>query len=301
VNGAVTSRQGRWHQSTLSTLLDGCSWQYFLTYVAGIDTGVKPLAAVGTAYHAAVELSELARKQGLPRSEAQMLEHAEEELRLVTQEPDHIEKVRACVKNYWAHIRPYLEQYEPVALEPEFTIGLVEGARPIGGFIDGIYRDPADGKLFVIDHKSVGNFSRWRNTDSHRHQAAMYAVALVMSEEFPEITELPEMRYLLVRTSLGSRANFEPSRILALQPDLEDVRVLGDRIRQAEAVVSAAAYTKNTSWPLCSPVWCPYYSRCVLGDELSGTVESVLSVSIGSREAQYISSTTTTTTGDTNV
>jgi hypothetical protein len=128
----------------------------------------------------------------------------------------------------------------------------------------------------------------------------MYAVALVMSEEFPEITELPEMRYLLVRTSLGSRANFEPSRILALQPDLEDVRVLGDRIRQAEAVVSAAAYTKNTSWPLCSPVWCPYYSRCVLGDELSGTVESVLSVSIGSREAQYISSTTTTT-GDTNV
>ena len=299
MNQATAARQGRWHQSTLSTLLDGCSWQYFLTYIAGVDQGLKPLAAVGTAYHAAVELSELARKQGLARSEQLLLDHAEEELRKVTNEEDHLQKVRACVKNYWAHIRPYLEQYEPVALEPEFTINLVAGAMPIGGYIDGIYRDPADGRLFVIDHKSVGNFSRWRSTDGHRHQAAMYAVALVLSEEFPEITELPEMRYLLVRTSLGTRSNFEPSRILTLQPDMEDVRVLGDRIRKAEALVAARAFEKNTAWPLCSPVWCSYYDRCVLGGELSGTVEQVLSVSVGSRAAQ--STTSPTTTGVQNV
>lgn len=283
MNEQVAARQGRWHQSTISAILDGCSWQYFLTYVVGMDPGLKPHAAVGTAYHAAVELSELARKQGLARSEQLMIEHAQEELAKVTTAPEHMEMVQACVKNYWAHIRPYLEQYEPVALEPEFTINLVDGAKPIGGYIDGIYRDPATDSLFIIDHKTVKNFSRWKNADSHRHQAAMYSVALVLSEEFPEITELPEMRYLLVRTSTGARSNFVPSRIITVQPDMEDVRVLGDRIRQAENVVRTNAYEKKTSWPLCSPQWCSFYERCVLGSDLSGTVEQVLSVSVGSR------------------
>lgn len=286
MNTAVAARQGRWHQSTISAILDGCSWQYFLTYIAGLDPGIKPHASIGTAYHAAVELSELARKHGLQRKEKLMLEHAAEELHKVTDEPEYHAMLQACVKNYWAHIRPYLEQYEPVALEPEFTLNLVEGAKPIGGYIDGIYRDPTDGQLFIIDHKTVGNFSRWRNADSHRHQAAMYSVALVLSEDFPEITELPEMRYLLVRTSQGTRSNFEPSRILTVQPDLEDVRILGDRIRQAESVVRNATFEKKTSWPLCSPKWCAFYERCVLGSELSGTVEQVLSISVGSRTTQ---------------
>ena len=289
---AVASRQGRWHQSTLSSLLDGCSWQYFLTYIAGVPQGLKPHAEVGTAYHAAVELSEIARRYGLDTSKEQMLRNAHEELDKVTQDEDLHGNLSACVENYWTHIRPYLEQYESVALEPEFTINLVEGAKPIGGYIDGIYRDPRDGTLFIIDHKTVGNFSRWRSPDGHRHQAAMYAVALVLSDEFPEITELPEMRYLLVRTSVGTRSNFEPFRIMTVQPDMEDVRLLGERIRQAEHVVSTMQFEKKTTWPLCSPKWCSYYDRCVQGDELSGTVEQVLSVSMGSRNTQSITPTT---------
>jgi hypothetical protein len=116
----------------------------------------------------------------------------------------------------------------------------------------------------------------------------MYSVALVLSDEFPEITELPEMRYLLVRTSLGTRSNFEPSRILTLQPDMEDVRMLGDRIREAEQKVRSQEFKKKTDWPLCSPKWCSYYDRCVLGNELSGTVENVLSITVGSRNTQSI-------------
>ena len=285
---AVASRQGRWHQSTLSSLLDGCSWQYFLTYIAGIEQGLKPHAAVGTAYHAAVELSEIARRYNLQTTKEQLLLNAHEELDKVTTDPDLHTNLSACVDNYWTHIRPYLEQFEAVALEPEFTINLVEGAQPIGGYIDGIYRDPRDGQVFIIDHKTVGNFNRWRNTDSHRHQAAMYSVALVLSDEFPEITELPEMRYLLVRTSLGTRSNFEPFRILTVQPDMEDVRMLGDRIREAEQKVRNQEFEKKTSWPLCSPKWCSYYDRCVLGNELSGTVDSVLSTTVGSRNTQSI-------------
>lgn len=286
-NLAVASRRGRWHQSTLSALLDGCSWQYFLTYIANVEQGLKPHAAVGTAYHAAVEAAELARMAGQEMPKAEMLELVRSELTLVTDDADLHEKARACVENYWQHIRPYLHQYEPVALEPEFTINLVEGAMPIGGYIDGVYRDPNTGTVFLIDHKTVGNFSRWRDGDGHRHQAAMYAVALVMSDEFPQVTELPEMRYLLVRTQLGTRSNFEPFRILTVQPDLEDVRVLGERIRMAEAKVAAQDFTKNTSWPLCSEKWCAYYDRCVRGGDLGGTIDSVLSGLSGSGAEQY--------------
>ena len=297
---AVSSRRGRWHQSTLSSLLDGCSWQYFLTYIANIEQGSKPHASVGTAYHAAIEKVELARMQGVSISKEEAMEYVAAELNLVTDDPELHERARACITNYWAHVKPYLEEFEPLALEPEFTINLVEGAKPIGGYIDGVYRDPATNQVFVIDHKTVGNFSRWRDTDGHRHQAAMYAVALVLSEDFPDIVELPEMRYLLVRTSVGTRSNFEASRILTLQPDLEDVRVLGDRIRQAEAKVAAQDFHKNLAWPLCAEKWCSYYDRCVRGGSLGGTIDSVLSGTVGSGTVQ--SNHTTDQEGDnTNV
>ena len=58
---AVTSRKARWHQSTLSTLLDGCSWQYFLTYIAELEQSLNGNAIVGIAYHGAVEKAQKAR------------------------------------------------------------------------------------------------------------------------------------------------------------------------------------------------------------------------------------------------
>jgi hypothetical protein len=299
-NLAVASRRNRWHQSTLSSLLDGCSWQYFLTYIVGLDQGLKPHASVGTAYHSAVEVAERARMNGdAPLELKQILELAHGFLDEVTKDTELHTRLTACVQNYWKHIKPYLEQFEPIALEPEFTINLVEGAMPVGGYIDGVYRDPRDGQIFVIDHKTVGNFSRWRDADGHRHQAAMYSAALVMSEDFPEITYMPEMRYLLVRTSVGTRANFEPFRILDVQPDLEDVRVLGERVRMAEHKVATKDFSKNMNWPLCSEMWCPFYEGCVRTGELSGTIESVMSINVGHTVTQ--SSTGTNHEGDSNV
>jgi hypothetical protein len=299
-NLAVSSRRNRWHQSTLSSLLDGCSWQYFLTYIVGLDQGLKPHASVGTAYHSAVEVAERARMVGDPEITLPELDKlAHDFLNEVTKDTELHARLTACVQNYWKHIKPYLAQFEPIALEPEFTINLVDGAKPVGGYIDGVYRDPRDGQIFVIDHKTVGNFSRWRDADGHRHQAAMYSAALVMSEDFPEITYLPEMRYLLVRTSTGTRANFEPFRILDVQPDLEDVRVLGERVRMAEAKVRNQDYTKNTKWPLCSEMWCPFFEGCVRTGTLAGTVADVLSANVGSTTTQ--SSTGTNHEGDSNV
>jgi hypothetical protein len=283
---AITSRKKRWHQSTLSTLLDGCSWQYFLTYIAELEHSLNSNAIVGIAYHAAVEKAQKARFKKKEITLEKLIGIGIKELYILTSDGELEQPLIAALKNYHQYIRPYLEDYEPVSIEPEFTIELVNGARPIGGYIDGIYRDPETGAYFMIDHKTVGNYSRWKDGDSHRHQAAMYSVALALSEEFPKIETLPEMRYLLVRTSTGTRSNFEAHRILTVQPDLADVKVLGDRVREAERIVQERDFKKNTSWNLCSDKWCPYYERCIITGELSGDPENILSQIVGDSDTQ---------------
>ena len=272
---SVNARKTRWHQSTLSNLLDGCSWQYFLTYVMEMDQGKKPHAAIGTAYHTAVELHERNRMEAQSTTLERMEEHAIEELTNAIGKDDPIldelvVNLRAALGNWYEYHRPKVLDWEPIAIEPEFTLPLVDGAKPIGGYIDAIYRN-TDGVIFVVDHKTAKNFDRWRDADGHRTQAAMYATALVLSSDFPEITELPEMVYMVSRTSTSTRSNFEKGRIVTVQPTLEDVRLLGDRIRAAEAAIVNEDYKTKTDWPLCSPKWCPFYQGCQVDGSLSGT------------------------------
>lgn len=267
---AVSSRKNRWHQSTLESLIDGCAFQYFLIYEEGLDPGPKPFAAVGTAYHSVIEHRERCRMEAktLPTL-LECLELGREllaETIPVTELEPH-ERLAAAVSNFHRYMAGYLDQFEPMFLEPEFTLNLVDGAKPIGGYIDGIYRDPDTEQVFVIDHKTVKDFSRWRTVDSHRHQAAMYSVATVLDDRFPMV-DMPEMRYLLVRTSIGKRDNFEASRVMTLQPDIEDVRILGERVRLAEAMVSARRFPRNLDWGLCSKTWCSFWDRCVRNPEL---------------------------------
>jgi hypothetical protein len=283
---AVTSRKARWHQSTLSTLLDGCSWQYFLTYIAELEHPLNGSAAVGIAYHAAVEKAQKARFKNKETTLEKLIQYGIKELQILTDNIELETPLKASLTNYHKYIRPYLEDYEPVAIEPEFTIDLVNNARPVGGYIDGVYRDPDTGAHFIIDHKTVGNYSRWKDGDGHRHQAAMYSVALALSDKFPQIETLPEMRYLLVRTSIGKRSNFEEHRIITVQPDLADVQVLGERVREAERLVQERDFRKNTGWNLCSEKWCPYYERCILTGELSGDPEEILSQIVGDSDTQ---------------
>jgi RecB family exonuclease len=270
ISEAVSSRRARWHQSTLESLIDGCAFQYFLIYELGMDPGPKPFAAVGTAYHSVIEHRETCRKESKPlptlQESLEMGRTLLAEVIPVTELEPH-QRIAAAITNFYRHMASYLDQFEPLFLEPEFTLPLVDGAKPIGGYIDGIYRDPETGQVFIIDHKTVKDFSRWRTVDSHRNQAAMYSVATVLDPRFP-IQEMPEMRYLLVRSSTGTRANFEASRVMTLQPDIEDVKVLGDRVRLAESMVEARRFPRNLDWGLCHKSWCGFYESCVTTGEL---------------------------------
>lgn len=299
-NEAVSARQKRWHQSTLANLLDGCSWQYFLTYVLEMDTGVKPYATVGTAYHSAVELHEINRMGDVKTSLDDMISLAKEKISDAVADQALREELNAMVvsalQNWYAGHRQWLLDHTvPIAIEPEFTLPLVEGSKPIGGYIDAVYMDKTTGSIFIVDHKTAKDYSRWRDASKHRYQAAMYAAALVLSDDFPQVTELPEMVYMVSRTSSSTRADFEPTRVVRVQPDMEDIKLLGERIRAAETIVVEELYKPKTDWPLCSAKWCPFFQGCQVTGELAGTVELVTSrVRQQSETAQSESSPTTT-------
>ena len=261
----VASRANAWHQSTLETLLDGCSWQYYLQYVAQVTAGEKDSTAAGVAVHAALELHEGARVAGVPCPTVDtMVEYGIEQLG--DMRSDELDgKVKAAVRHWCltplkdggpSH-RDWLARFEPVAVEPYFNVPLVEGARPLGGWIDGVYRDTdGDGRLFLIDHKTAGTFSRWAHDgEGHRRQAAFYSTALVASPDW-DVDYLPEMTYLVVRTSESKSRQFEGARRVTVQPDLIDVEELGRRVREAEQRVAEGEFYRTPEWILCDGFHC---------------------------------------------
>lgn len=274
----VSARKYRWHQSTLSTLLDNCSWQYFLTYVMELPQGDKPYATVGSAFHAAVELHEKNRMENIDTTKKEMeelaSEYIKEHIKDETLCAELTETVKVTVGNWYDRgNREWVLQFTPVAIEPEFTIPLVDNARPVGGYIDAIYFDSINNRYFIVDHKTAKSFDRWRDGEGHRYQATMYSAALVLSDDFPEITEMIEMVYMVTRTSTSERKNFEHTRIVNVFPTLDDVKLLGDRIRKAEEMVKNETFKQRPDWILCSPKWCPFYQGCQVDGTLSGDVQ----------------------------
>jgi hypothetical protein len=272
---AVSSRAGAWHQSTLSTIHD-CPRRWFLTYQVGLPDPSGDAARIGTQVHAAVELHETARQRGESVSMDDMVSHAQ-----AGQPDEFLDPIRHGVRHWWktpmkdgglSH-RDWLAQFEVVAVEPYFNVPLVAGALPIGGWIDGVYRDPVTGLYRLVDLKTAGSMSRWKaGGEGKRHQATMYAIALQLSDILPEpVDYLPEMTYTVVKPGTGG----ECARRVEVQPDLEDVRVLGQKIRDAELLVVEDRFPRNPSWTLCSEKWCPHYNGCMVSGELSGRPDTV--------------------------
>ena len=293
---AATSRSGAHHQSSIETILDGCSWQYYLANVLNLETPPKPHALIGTSFHAAIEKHERARMSDWPMdtpSLQDMLDHAEELIRKEADlVPEHMmmnkdgepwtaeDLVAMChhaLRNWYSQPtkdkgpshREWLLELKPIAIEPYFKLQLVADADPIGGWIDGVYQDET-GKVYLVDQKTAGDFSRWPlDGEGHRFQATMYATALVLSEDFPQVQNLSDiqMYYLVSRTRTGTPA-LERARRVIVQPELDDVALLGDRIRRVEWIMKEKAYAPNPTWGLCSPKYCPFYNGCQVTGEL---------------------------------
>ena len=279
----IESRRGAWHQSTLESLLDGCSWQYYLTYVLGLPAPSGAASVAGTGYHKAIELYERGRMDGVVVTLDDMLVTAEAYVLANISDMVAVAEARQAVTHWYdtgvkggvSH-RVWLADYIPVAIEPYFRMGLVDDTLPIAGWIDGVYKHTVSGEYIIVDHKTANNLSRWGHDGAlHRAQATMYSVALLLSPDYPEITTLLPMVYLVSRKTAGRGHSFEAIRRVTVQPDMNDVNLLGGRIVAAESLVRDGAYIPKPWWPLCSERWCPHYEGCQVTGDLLGTPEEV--------------------------
>lgn len=286
----MADRSQAWHQSTLD-VIENCSWKYFLTYVCGLPDQSGPAARVGTAVHAAVEAHERARMEGkelsLPEMQSIVCWDLEPDLAAMA--------VTACANWYRSKMkdkspshRDWLSQWEPVELEGYFNIPLVDGAMPVGGTIDAVYRDD-DGLYHVVDLKTSKDMSRWKSDgEGKRLQATMYSVAVQLKHD---LDYLPDVCYAVARTNSSG----ETAKRVFVYPDLADVRLLGEKIRDAQRIVDTMDYVRNPAWAMCNPSWCSHYQGCMVTGELCGTPVT-LQKRLQSADAQTAGATTSITT-----
>jgi hypothetical protein len=57
---------------------------------------------------------------------------------------------------------------------------------------------------------------------------------------------------------------------------MDDVALLGERIRKAEWIIREKQFAPNPTWTLCSPKYCPFYQGCQVTGELRKTPVEIL-------------------------
>lgn len=292
-----------WSKSSMSTLLDGCSWQWYLNKVEGLPGLDTPANIVGTTVHAALEQHERARiawflsggRDGLQfgLTHQQMHEHADQTAReLVGSLPhdypwDRFEEdvhaikrqVDAAIDNWYLQPEPTLGMtlrdrlltMRPVAVEPYFNVAEPATGLGLHGYIDWLGYDHTTRTWVVVDHKTAGSLGRWpRGGAGHEDEAAAYAVGSQVARHLP-VTGDVRMEWHVIRKTRGERSNFEPVRMVFRHVEGRDRHLLEQRLELADEVVTLADFEPNPGWNLCTPRWCPYFEGCQVTGELAPT------------------------------
>lgn len=265
--------------SLVKNLLEGCAWQTALERIVGLNGPSHPRAVSGTAYHAAIEQHELARKAGddLPTPD-EMIETA---LAVVRDEDPgwphamiegSLDEATVGVINWWsaplpkgqpgegASMRDRIMQWTPLFIEEKLTIEL-DGGREYTGVIDAVYQTETG--IRPVDQKSAKNFNRYPlDGKGLGQQSATYAqlLAAVMGWEV-ELFEYHIAR--VAQAPLNAKgvpnASYQRARIVQVETTDEDRAQLKDNLERAEAILQAGLFPKTKDWFLCSSTWCPFH------------------------------------------
>ena len=288
-----------WSKSGLSSLVEGCSWQVYLSKVMGLADPGTPATLAGTAYHAALELHERARiiqarggdveLPSLATLEAVAEHTVHEGADAIPGEVWHehgtdVEhtavKAAVAVNHWWAtpydggdlSLRDRLLDYRPILAEPYFRVQTEWSDRPIHGYIDWVGYDPETGQWVVVDHKSANTFGRWpRDGAGHEVEAAVYVTGAMKAAGIPvaEMSTNVRMEWHVARSQPGSNSRFEGARLVTRTVDRYDIQLLQDHITIADRTVDEGGFRTNTAWNLCSKKWCPFWRGCQVTGELS--------------------------------
>lgn len=290
-----------WSKSSVSSLLDGCPWAWFLTKVEGLPDPGSPATIRGTAFHAAVEAHERARlgflrdHEGALLSQDEMTEAGIEALRQEVPtlpaaawdrhrtSPGKVEgEVAALVDNWWGapldeghgSIRDWLLDLRPYAIEPYVVAPIGDHRRPVHGYIDAVYWDAAAEEWVVVDTKTANKLDRWHPSGAgHETEASFYLYAALEAGNVPVAAAPVRMEFHVVRPVAETGRTGQLSRIVTMRytPEMAE-QWAAARIDQAEAVVRSGNFPKNTEWNLCSAKWCAHYEGCEVTGELSPEV-----------------------------
>lgn len=268
------SRNGAWHQSKVSTVLD-CPRRFGLEYVLELPVKETPWTVTGSAVHAALELHEKARMAGDPlpdRSEMVFFGYEFISTYEDTFTSDVLSVMRSelndALFNFFYYkvdndltMHEYILQFDPVYIESYFKVDLIPGSLPVAGWIDVVYRRD-DGSFFIADFKTAKNFSFWNRDTSYINQATFYAASLSASSDFPEVSELLPFEFLIMRKDRGKTKQFIGSKIVRCKPTDSDVVNMVNRIVTADSIVAAEEFPLNTGSKFCNEKFCPFFKDC---------------------------------------
>lgn len=260
-----------WSKSNLKSVLEGCSWQWALQRLGGLESGSTPHSCAGTGLHAAIEWHEQCRIDGLPTPDLFDLVHearraAEEDARNIPMSlmalHGGVEQAKQWAAEltvvwFYSDVRQKLLTYTPIEVEPHIEVGIHKDGAKLRGYLDWLGRD-ADGVVTIIDYKSAANTKRWTDWKSHIVEASVYlylASALFENERI-------RMEWHVIPRSGEPLILEGPS----MNPDIAHFVI--QRVTEAQAILDAKAFRQNTSWNLCSERWCNFYHGCQVTGQL---------------------------------
>jgi len=268
----MTVKRGRgefdgWSKSSLKSLLEGCSWQWALQRLGGLEGGSSPHSAAGTGLHAAIEWHEQSRIDGLDTPDkASLIYAAYEEAREdgknipASMEAFHggldlAGRWAAELTDTWydSDVRQTLSGYTPIAVEPHYEVKVWHDRPTLRGYLDWVGRDEK-GVATVVDYKSASDTRRWKDADHHLIEAAVYLYLVSTDEQFEN--EPVRMEWHVISRKGETTILRGPT----MNPDL--TYFLMQRLDEAQNMMDSNGYAPNPSWNLCSPRWCNFYNGC---------------------------------------
>lgn len=288
-----------WSKSSLSTLLEGCSWSWALEKLYGLESSGSPATAMGTAYHYALEQHERRRilhvrdgvgPGGMSLDEMAALAHpilhkeaaelpAEQWAVHDTSPHQLAAQLEDALANWWSaqlpegqlgaggSLRDRLLSMRPVAVEPYFNVPAFSSR--MHGFIDWLGYDHETKTWVVADHKTANGLSRWPvGGAGHEIEASVYVVGSQLAKHLPTSGAV-RMEWHIARKEIGTTARFQPVRNVSMRVEPIHEDHLGRQLAIADEIVSEEAFTPNPAWNLCSAKWCAFYEGCQVTGELA--------------------------------
>jgi hypothetical protein len=267
-----------WRKSTLKSLLEGCSWQYALENIYGQPSHGSPHTALGTGFHAAVELWENSDRQAtmaemqLRAEEAAFAQAKDLPMELWFEhglDPQWVvDGAREAVR-LWVE-QPFVKGGLPLQAisEGRRCLGTeirLEAEHPdtdagITGTLDALYEE--ENGLVVVDYKTAGSFRKWTYDQPASIEASTYMWLVSQNYDAPQYS----FEWHIVSPKQG-----KTRLVSAGNMTLEQLKKLSLSVKEADILTKHGAYRPNVTWNLCSSKWCPFYQGCIVTGELSPT------------------------------